>query len=71
MCNITCCPTALYSFFNLDKLLVLLSSAVSIQDKTTPIPSFTFAHPLISKHYTDGRDEAENKRKPPWPPSSQ
>lgn len=66
--HITCCPTAPYSFFNLDKLLVLLSSAVSTQDKTTVIPSFAFSHPRISKHYTDGKAKAERVRMKENPP---
>lgn len=62
--HITCCPTALYSFFNLDKLLVLLSTEDSTQDKVALIPLFTFAHPLISKHYTEGK-ELRGQRKTP------
>lgn len=61
-------------FFNLDKLLVLLSSEDFTQDKIVLISLFTFAHPLISKHYTEGKAKAENcedKGKPLWPPSSQ
>lgn len=58
-------------FFKLDKLLVLLLSAVSTQDKTTIICLSTFSHPPTSKHFTEGKTEAERakmKEHAPLPP---
>lgn len=52
-------------------LLVLVSRAFSTQDKTTLIPSFIFAHPLTSKHYTDSKAKAEDVRMKENPLASQ
>lgn len=61
-----CCTLQTPSFFNLNKLLVLLSSAVPTQEKKTIILALGFSHPVTSEHSknrgTEREDEGKHRR---------
>lgn len=67
----TRCTLYRYACFNPGKLLVLLSSAVSTQNKKTVIPALGFSHPQTSKHFTEGRSEAQSAKMKENPPGLQ
>lgn len=60
--HITCCTLYIRSFFNLDKLLMLLSSAVSTQDKKTVILSLGFS-PLVTSEHGKKNEEQRARMK--------
>lgn len=61
-----CCTLQTRSFFNLNKLLVLFSSAVPTQDKKAVILALGFSHPVTSEHSknrgTEREDEGKHRR---------